>query len=163
MKNWFVVYTKPRQEKKVAEELKKIGIESYCPTKLVERQWSDRKKKVEVPLFSSYCFVNLEEKNRNVVFQVAGVIRYLFWLKKPAIIREEEISEIKRWLNDYDHELIETKVFQTNDRLIIKSGLFIDNTAIVLKQNGNQMILRLEKLGFNLSISQIDTLMQPIY
>jgi transcription antitermination factor NusG len=162
MKNWFVVYTKPRQEKKVANELKKIGIESYCPTKLVERQWSDRKKKIEVPLFTSYCFVNLEEKERNKVFQVAGVIRYLLWLKKPAIVRDEEINEIKRWLNDYDHNLIETRVFQNNDRLIIKSGMFIDNKAIVLKQNGNQLILQLENLGYNLSISQTDILMQPI-
>ena len=162
MKNWFVVYTKPRQEKKVANELNKIGIESYCPTKLVERQWSDRKKKIETPLFTSYCFVNLTENDRNKVFQVPGVIRYLFWLKKPAIVRDEEIIEIKRWLNDYDHNLIEAKVFQNNDRLIIKSGLFVDTEATVLKQNRNQLVLQLESLGFNLSISQKDIVIQSL-
>ncbi|WP_337042018.1 UpxY family transcription antiterminator [Emticicia sp. 17c] len=162
MKNWFVVYTKPRQEKKVANELQKIGIEAYCPTKITERQWSDRKKKIEVPLFTSYCFVNIEEQERNKVFQVSGVVKYLFWLKKPAVVRKEEIEEIKRWLNDYDHDLIETRVFHHNDHLIIKSGILIDKKAVVLRQNRNQLILQLENLGFTLSISQTDILMQTI-
>lgn len=78
MKNWFVIYTKPRQEKKVATELAKIGIESYFPAKIIERQWIDRKKKIEIPLFKSYCFVHIEEQERNKVFQVAGVLRYMF-------------------------------------------------------------------------------------
>ncbi|RYU92906.1 UpxY family transcription antiterminator [Emticicia agri] len=162
MKKWFVIYTKPRQEKKVANELAKISIESYCPTKKVERQWSDRKKKVETPLFTSYCFVHIEEKDRNKVFQVPGVVRYVFWLKKPAIVRDEEIEEIKRWLNDYNHEYIETRKFQDNERLIIKSGLLIDQQATVVKQNGNQLILQLENLGFTLCVSQTDMLLSPV-
>jgi len=45
------------------------------------KQWSDRKKKTETPLIPSYVFVNIEEKNRNDVFEVPGVVRYLFWLE----------------------------------------------------------------------------------
>lgn len=162
MKNWFVVYTKPRQEKKIANELTKIGIEAYCPVKVVARQWSDRKKKVEVPLFTSYCFVHIEEQDRNKVFQVSGVLRYLFWLKKPAIVRDKEIAEIKRWLNEYDHEQISIKQFQNNDRVIIKSGILIDKEAIVMKQNGNQLMLQLESLGFALYVSQSNIIVNPI-
>ena len=90
--NWYVVYTKPKWEKKVAEQLTQRGIECYCPIVTEVRQWSDRKKKVEVPLFNSYVFVRLAEVDRNLVFQSSGVVRYLFWLAKPAIVRDEEIS-----------------------------------------------------------------------
>lgn len=162
MKNWFVVYTKPRQEKKVAIELAKIGIEAYCPVKVIERQWSDRKKKVETPLFTSYCFVHIKDQERNKVFQVAGVLKYLFWLKKPAIVRDEEIAEIKRWLNEYDNKQISVKQFQNYDRVIIKSGLLIDKKATVLKQNRNQLMLQLESLGFSLYVSQSSIIVNPI-
>ena len=59
------------------------------------KQWSDRKKKVEIPLINSYVFVNIEDKNRNIVFEVSGVVRYLFWLGKPAVIQEQEIEALK--------------------------------------------------------------------
>ena len=57
---WYVLYTKPRQEKKVADGLIAIGIAAYCPLVTTIKQWSDRKKKVEVPLINSYVFVNIE-------------------------------------------------------------------------------------------------------
>ena len=100
--NWYVIYTKPKWEKKVAEQLAEAGIDCYCPLITQIRQWSDRKKKVEVPLFNSYVFVQLDESERNSVFQSAGVVRYLFWLGKPAIVRHEEIEVIKKWINTSD-------------------------------------------------------------
>lgn len=162
MKNWFVIYTKPKQEKKVANALEKLGIESYCPTKIVERNWSDRKKKIEAPLFPSYCFVYIEEKDRNMVFQVSGVVKYLFWLKKPAIVRSEEMEEIKRWLSEYSHNLIETRPFRYNDTLVIKSGLFSEKKGTVLKQKRDQLLLNLENLGITLYISQTDVLLSSV-
>ena len=83
---WFALYTKPRNEKKVAENLAALGIEVYCPLVTTIKQWSDRKKKVESPLIPSYVFVKIEEANRKEVFQVSGVVQYVFWLGKPAKI-----------------------------------------------------------------------------
>ena len=97
--NWFVIYTKSRQEKKVALELEKMGITVYCPMINQIRQWSDRKKKVEVPLISSYVFVQLKERDRETVFEVPGIVRYVYWLEKPAIVRDEEIAVMKTWLS----------------------------------------------------------------
>src|SRR5690606_20682493 len=97
---WFVLYTKPRAEKKTAEQLARMGVEVYCPVVRTMRQWSDRKKKVDIPLFSSYLFVNLTEEERNVVFRASGVVRYLFWLGKPAVVRQEEIDTIREWLDE---------------------------------------------------------------
>ena len=82
MKKWFVLYTKPNQEIKVVDGLNKMGIECYCPTTKVIKQYSDRKKKILKPLMPSYVLVFIEDSKRNNVFSVFGVVRYLFWQGK---------------------------------------------------------------------------------
>ena len=145
--NWYVVYTKPKWEKKVAEQLRNIGVECYCPLITHVRQWSDRKKKVEVPLFNSYVFVQLPEIDRNLVFQSAGAVRYLFWLGKPAIVRDEEIEIIKKGLDGPDSCEISLIPFQVGDKIELDSGPFSTQTAIVQEVNNNHYILVLESLG----------------
>ena len=76
-KKWLVLYTKPRNEKKVAERLTKNGFEVYCPLIKTLRQWSDRKKKVEIPMFSSYVFIHIDEKNRQLPLYDQGVMNYV--------------------------------------------------------------------------------------
>lgn len=145
--NWYVLYTKPKWEKKVAEQLSKNGIECYCPLVIQVRQWSDRKKKVEVPLFNSYIFVQLAEVDRNLVFDSPGVIRYLFWLGQPAVVRDEEIKVIKKWLsNTVDSDVSVTR-YKVGDSVEIESGPFLSQKAIVQQVNSNNYILVLESLG----------------
>lgn len=145
--NWYVLYTKPKWEKKVAEQLSKNGIECYCPLVIQVRQWSDRKKKVEVPLFNSYIFVQLPEVDRNLVFDSPGVIRYLFWLGQPAVVRDEEIKVIKKWLsNTVDSDVSVTR-YKVGDSVEIESGPFLSQKAIVQQVNSNNYILVLESLG----------------
>jgi transcription antitermination factor NusG len=72
-KKWYVLYTKPRWEKKVDKALLQKGIESYCPLNRVKRKWSDRIKTIEEPLFKSYVFVRVEEKDKTEVRYVDGV------------------------------------------------------------------------------------------
>lgn len=145
--NWYVVYTKPKWEKKVAEQLKNVGIECYCPLITQVRQWSDRKKKVEVPLFNSYVFVQLPEADRNLVFQSAGAVRYLFWLGKPAIVRDEEIDIIKKGLDGTDSCEISLLPFQVGDKIELDSGPFLNQTAVVQEVNKTHYVLVLESLG----------------
>ena len=76
---WFVIYTKSKSEKLVANGLRNLGFDVYCPLRKVQRKWSDRVKIVEEPLFRSYCFVNLKEEERHLVYNVPGFVRYLFW------------------------------------------------------------------------------------
>ena len=68
MGSWHVIYTKPRAEKKVEERLNNFGIEAYCPVKQQVKQWSDRKKKILIPVLPSMVLVNIDEKERNKVF-----------------------------------------------------------------------------------------------
>jgi transcription antitermination factor NusG len=150
--NWYVVYTKPKWEKKVAEKLQQIGIECYCPLITQVKQWSDRKKKVEVPLFNSYVFVQLHEKDRNSVFQIAGIVRYLFWLGKPAIVRDEEIDIIKKNLKASNVSEISVTPMQVGDRIKLDSGAFSNQDAIVQEVSNTHYILVLESLGCVLKI-----------
>jgi transcription antitermination factor NusG len=153
VKNWYVVYTKPKWEKKVAEQLKEKGVECYCPLIIQVKQWSDRKKKVEVPLFNSYVFVQIEESNRNDVFLSTGVVRYLFWLGKPAIVRDEEIQTIKKWLDGSQVNEITIEQYQVGDRVKVASGPFSSQEAIIQEVNKTHFVLVLESLGCVLKMS----------
>lgn len=150
--NWYVIYTKPKWEKKVAQRLLEIGIESYCPVITQIKQWSDRKKKVEVPLFNSYVFVKLLESERNSVFQISGVVRYLFWLGKPAIVRDEEINIIKKSLSSPNLSDVSVTSIQVGDRITLETGAFSNQDAIVKEVSKTHYILVLESLGCVLKI-----------
>ena len=99
MGSWHVIYTKPRAERKVEERLNNFGIEVYCPVKQEVKQWSDRKKKILVPVLPSMVLVNIDEKERNKVFDIPGVVRYMFWLKKYAIVKDDEVASLKSLLS----------------------------------------------------------------
>ncbi|MFH6958375.1 UpxY family transcription antiterminator [Flavobacterium aquidurense] len=152
MKNWYVVYTKPKWEKKVAEKLTEVGIECYCPLITQMKQWSDRKKAIEVPLFNSYVFVQLEDGNRNSVFQVSGVVRYLFWLGKPAIVKDGEIEIIKTSLSSPNISDISVTSIQVGDRIKLETGAFTNHDAIVQEISNTYYTLVLESLGCVLKI-----------
>ena len=151
--NWFVIYTKSRQEKRVALELEKMGITVYCPMINQIRQWSDRKKKVEVPLISSYVFVQLKERDRGSVFEVPGIVRYVYWLEKPAIVRDQEIAVMKAWLTA---QTVEAKVesLRRGDRMKLSSGLFEGKEGFVEEISKNRVLLLLPDLGIKIVLNR---------
>jgi transcriptional antiterminator RfaH len=150
---WFVIYTKSRNEKKVAELLQKNGVEVFCPLVKLKKNWSDRKKIVETPLFNSYVFVNLSEKDRNVVFYVPGVIRYLFWLKKPAIVKDSEIESLKTILHEtMDSFTIEN--YQIGDTVKISEGVFKGVDGVIEKQSKNKLHVILENVGKKITLQR---------
>ena len=150
---WFAIYTRPKNEKKVVEGLEKLGIEVYCPMVTQVKQWSDRKKKVEMPLINSYVFVNIEDKNRNTVFEVSGVVRYLFWLGKPAIIQEQEIEALKASLKGI-LSAVEVNGIQPGDSLTISKGPFQGKEGVVAQVDKNKIRLVLKELGVTITISK---------
>jgi len=93
-KIWYAVYTKPRWEKKVHATMTSRGLESYCPLNKVRKQWSDRVKLVEEPLFKSYVFVHVAEEEQTRVRMVDGVLNYVYWQGKPAVIKDKEIDTV---------------------------------------------------------------------
>ena len=159
---WFVIYTKPRSEKLVAAGLRKRGIDVYCPLRKVRKNWSDRVKIVEEPLFRSYCFVNVEESERSLVFGVPGFVNYLFWLKKPAIVKPEEIDVIKNMMNDFDHESIQIQAFNVADKLRINSGVLMDQEGEIRSKQGKTIVLYLESLGMSITLDTSKTILQKL-
>ncbi|HQT24193.1 MAG: hypothetical protein B7X86_13960 [Sphingobacteriales bacterium 17-39-43] len=150
--NWYVIYTKSRCEKAVADKLALLGIEVYCPLLKRKKLWSDRWKWVEEPLFRSYCFVSLEDRDRDSVFKVHGVVQYVYYCGKPARIREKEMDLLKSWLMQYDHDSIGAENLNVNDRIRIRSGALMDKEAEVLESKGNYALLLLEDLGLQVKV-----------
>ncbi len=149
---WFALYTKPKFEKKVADKLAQSGIEVYCPMVTQIKQWSDRKKKTETPLIPSYVFVNIEEKNRNDVFEVPGVVRYLFWLGKPAIVRDEEILTLKEGLKE-NVSSVEIAEYKTGDTINISDGPFKGKEGTIKQVSRNKLQLVLKELGMLVTLT----------
>ena len=150
---WFALYTKPRNEKRVAENLAALGIEAYCPLVTTIKQWSDRKKKVESPLIPSYVFVKIEESNRKDVFQVAGVVQYVFWLGKPAIIKPQEIEVLKTQLA-MPVVKVDIETWTPNSQIQINEGLFKNQIAVVDKVSTHKVTLIIKSLGIRLIINR---------
>jgi len=152
--NWYVVYTKPKWEKKVAERLNEIGVIAYCPLITKTSQWSDRKKKISVPLFNSYIFVQAEDKDRNRVFEVTGAVRYLFWLGKPAVVKNSEIETIQNWLSAPTDFEISLDKWKKGDKIVLESGPFMSQSAVIHKVKPNHYVLILESLGCVLRVDK---------
>ena len=146
MKNWFVLYTKPKQELRVVDELSKIGINSYCPTVKMIKQYSDRKKKIEKPLIPSYIMVYIEESKRKSVFSIPGIVRYLFWLGKPAIVHENEINIMKKHLEGVYSSISISKLI-IGQLYKISEGPLAGNTGKIVEMKKNKVKLELASLG----------------
>jgi transcription antitermination factor NusG len=140
-KNWFVLFTKPRNELKVTERLGSIGIEGYTPCKIEVRQWSDRKKKVLVPLLPSMVLVSLQDKQVDQVFEVPGVVRYLFEHGKRAKVSNKEVLAMKSYLeNTYPAQ----KELEVGDTVKVP---LLEQEATLLSIKGKKCLAQLQKLG----------------
>jgi len=150
-KSWYAVHTRPRWEKKVAGQLAKKRLEYYCPLNKVQRQWSDRKKIILEPLFTSYVFVRLSETEHLPVLQTDGVLSFVYWLKKPAVIRDEEIEAIRRFMSDYESVKLEKIQVNVNDRVRIIGGPLMEREGNIVEIKHKTVKVQLPSLGYTLT------------
>ena len=146
MRSWHVIYTKPRAEKKVEERLNNFGIEAYCPVKQQIKQWSDRKKKILVPVLPSMVLVNIDEKQRNRVFDIPGVVRYMFWLGKHATVKEEEVDSLKNLLTQNNIVCNDTIALKVGEKIDVPG--FDNQSGVIKKISTNQIWVVLKSLGY---------------
>jgi transcription antitermination factor NusG len=134
-KKWFAVYTKPRWEKKIDTVLIRKGVESWCPLQKIERQWSDRKKIIEDPLFKSYVFVHIDATEKTKVLMTDGVLNFVHYLGKPAIIKDDEINIIKKYLSEKDASIaiFSQEGFKEEMRITVNHGVFMGNEGTVIR------------------------------
>ncbi len=147
-KKWYALYTKPRWEKKVNLVLNNKGIECWCPLRKTEKQWSDRKKIIEEPLFTSYVFVYIEETDRTKVLMTDGILNFVYYVGKPAIIRNEEIDLIKKYLSETEAKVTVQSLssLDENTRIKVNHGVFMDTTGTVIKGGKKKVYVKLESL-----------------
>lgn len=149
---WYAVYTKPRWEKKVSKLLEEKGIENYCPLNKVIKQWSDRKKVVLEPVFKSYVFVKIAENLKWDLKKVNGILNFVYWLGKPAVIKEEEIIVIKKFLNEFgDVQVEEQNRLTINSKVRIKQGVMMNYHGMLIELSGNKAKVRIDSMGISLN------------
>jgi transcription antitermination factor NusG len=153
-KQWHVVYTRSRAEKKVQLELTIKQIENFLPMQKKLRQWKDRKKWVEMPLMSGYCFVNITKKEYDLVLQTNNVVSYVRFEGKAAIIPDDQIDSIKKMLKQYDFEVnVTSDNFAPGKMVEVIEGPMIGLKGELVKAQGkNKFIIRLNQINSVVSV-----------
>ena len=147
IKNWYALYTRPRYEKRTAVELKHLGIEFYLPLVKTLRVWSDRKKWVEIPLFSSYLFIKTEEGELYKALAFYGAVRIVSFEGKPVVIPEKQIDEIKMILSsEIKAEPVDVKIPAGSKVEIIRGPLIGIIAEMVQYNNKHKIIIRMNQL-----------------
>ncbi len=142
MEKWIAVYTKSRHEKVVIQELENKNIEAYCPIFKERRQWSDRKRWVEFPLFRSYVFAKIELKNSLYILQAMGVHHIIKFQGNISIIPDEIIQNIKSMI-DGGFTVEQAEYFVKGDEVIVVDGPLKGMDGIVVKiKNENKLVLK---------------------
>ena len=154
-RKWLAIYSRPRWEKKVNQLLTEKGFESYCPLNKVRRKWSDRVKVVEEPLVKSYVFVTVSEADRPTVRMTTGVINFVYWEGKPAVIKEREINAIKRFLDEYENVELEPMDLKVHQRVKIVKGALMDQEGEVVDIKRKTVKVAIDSLGYTL-VAYID-------
>ncbi|HQQ96771.1 MAG TPA: UpxY family transcription antiterminator [Cyclobacteriaceae bacterium] len=152
-RKWFVFYTKSRQEKKVKEILDRRGFDVFLPLQKVIRQWSDRKKKVEVPLFNSYLFVAVPEHKIEEVLQVPGVAWLIRHNGRPAELHPAEYATILRFLET--GLLLETgpaEEFELGERVVVLDGPLKGQEGFLYGRNKGKFTVVLAGLGQSIKL-----------
>ena len=166
-RHWHALYVKSRSEKKVLTQLNDLGVEAYLPLITRIRQWSDRKKKVEEPLFKSYVFVRSNEKEYIPILNVYGVVKFVTFEHKAVNVPENQIIAIKRYIDDYEQDS-EDNAIETRD---LKKGQLVRITHGPMQgligrlesvKDKKRLIVFIEVVGQYLSVNIPRTKVEPI-
>jgi transcription antitermination factor NusG len=100
------------------------------------------------PIFTSYVFVNIDEVDHSYVRDTNGVINFVHWLNKPALVRNEEIDTIKRFLNEFENVQLEKVSVKSNDVVKITGGVFMEQKGFVVSMTNKSVKILLPSLGY---------------
>jgi len=151
---WYAAYTKPRNEKKVYDRLVDTGIETYLPLQRVIKQWSDRKKMVEEPLFRSYIFVKIKLKDYYNVLNTFGVVRFITFEGKAVPIPENQIILIKQLLEQNIEVESVDESLEPGTMVEVKLGSLIGLTGELIEHKGKKkVVVRFEHISHSLLVT----------
>ncbi len=150
MERWYAIYTKSRMEKKAHTLLLEKGVESFLPLQKTIRQWADRKKRIEVPLFSGYLFVHINyEKQYLSVLKTKGIVGFVKIGSQIEIIRDKQINLLKA-LYENQHEFeIKNESLQKGKQVKVNYGSMQDIHGEIIDIFPNKIIVQLNILKNN--------------
>ena len=149
-KKWYVVYTRQGREKKVAEILSRKRFESYCPFNKVMRPWSDARKLIPEPLFPSQVFVRICESDFKYLTHVDGVINFLYWLGKPAVICDTEVETIRGFLREYPTVKLEKFAINMDNSVTVSEDMPADSVDYIPRIADKKAKINLPSLGYSI-------------
>ena len=150
-KKWCVLYVKANHEMKVEKHINDWGDEglrAFCPTRTEIRVWSDRKKKVCIPLLKRMVFVEAKEVDRAKVFNIPGTVNYLYDNGKPGIVQGYEIEHLKRLSENPNIKGHEIEAYIPGEKMALDSFGFENQDGIIQKATKNNIWVVLKSLGF---------------
>jgi len=150
---WYAVYCKSRHEKKVVDQLYEKQINHYLPVKEEMRQWSDRKKKVELPLFRGYLFVNIPKRLKIPVLETYGIVTFVTFANKLSPIPDEQIQAVKT-IESYGADLQQENIdFELEDRVQVTGGTCRGLTGhLVHRKNRDRFVVVIDTLKMGASV-----------
>lgn len=138
---WRVVQTRSRSEKKAAALLETLGVQVYLPLQKRKKQWSDRIKVVEEPLFSGYLFVRFSEAQRYPMLNSQGVVRIVSFGGTYASVPEEQITALLEMAYlDNEIEVVDAELVPGKE-VFINSGPFKNQSGRLIRHNGKGKLL----------------------
>jgi transcription antitermination factor NusG len=163
MNKWYLLYTAPRAEKKVNLELIKRGFETFLPLQLKLVQWSDRKKKVETPLFNSYLFINTSISNYYEILNVTGVVKFVKFQNQPVELTESQIGLIKLMVANYDDLEAVEEVFEQGEAVKIIAGPLQNQIGELIEyKSAKKVLVKIENTGFSLLVSLPNNIIRKV-
>lgn len=151
---WYAVYTKPRNEKKILARLEEKGIEAYLPLQKTLKQWSDRKKWVEEPLFRSYIFVHVVQKDYYSVLNTDGIVRYVSFAGKAVRMPDHDIFQIKTLLQEnLEIETTDAHI-EPGTKVEVQMGSLIGVIGELIEHSGKKkVIIRIETINHSMLVT----------
>ena len=150
-KHWYVIYTRSRLEKKVEQFLLEEDIHVYLPLQKRLKQWSDRKKWIYEPLFKSYVFVYISEKDFLKVTRTEGVVAFVMFEGQPARIPPQQIKAVKHFIKTGEGLEDKPGKYNIGDLVTITRGAMKGLSGKLIEHTGKKRV-RIEIHGINKTV-----------
>jgi transcription antitermination factor NusG len=151
-KDWFVLYTRPQYEKKISREISRLNYENYLPVRMTARQWSDRIKRIEEPLFPNYLFVRMTGTDKRQILSTEGAVRIVSFEGKPVAIKDSEILKIRK-LETSGKMILAEGPGCKGDKVRVIRGILTGYEGELLRCNkSSRLLVRLSALNSGISV-----------
>lgn len=161
-KKWFVLFTRPRYEKKIAQEISLMDYEHYLPLRTTLRKWSDRTKRIQEPLFPNYLFVKISMQEKYKVLSADGVVKFVSCAGRPVPISEMEIVKIKR-IESADHDIAVERFSSIGEKVKVTEGIFAGlEGELIRAPQGSRLLIKLHMINYAISVEMHTSHVQKI-